>query len=479
MTTFPTQDWNYRNVWPLPTGELAVRQSLTHIIDDFTLIPTIKFLGGFTVKNPRTDMVVHFVLSHNSADVTIQQYNEDFVLTDSTILSINVSVNDLDQIYRTGFSYALVEDEIIITSPLFSTYYAIVGAGLIRAETVASVNNMFTAVNVPKGISVGWAGRAVIAEPTGTMWFSDALAPRTYVPQNAINPPGGSIYGLHVNAGGALIVCTTTGVYALPEDAAATGQIVVGVFSKLTDFTCINYDTTCVSRGRVFGLTEAGLRLIDTQDAKEITLDEKFGNYASVGRLTFNDYRDGKIIGADFGPIVTISGYMNLIDMSTGFNSWWIFGLGVSDSRELDLRGMLYNDNGEEVFLCNSGPYSKCGHRRTEIPVASVFGRIEFPAEANPVIRQVMFKSNSSYAYSTQIEGTTKTDTVTSLSPKMGADSWDTGQVYREVDIKTCSTSWAVRTNNVAVQIVISEYAAIIPRSVDMLFKGPGKLRVV
>lgn len=479
MSSFETKDWDMRNVWPMPSGELAVRSSLVNPLTVFSLASGIRYLGGFSINNPRTDMVVHYVFCHDSTSVYIKLYTEDFIQVHSSTLAISAATANLDDLYRTGFSYAVVEDEILITSALFASYWGKIGSGLIRADTVASVNTNFTAVNVPRGICVGWAGRAVVAEPSGTMWFSDALAPRTFVPQNAIDPPGGAIYGLHVNAGGALIICTTTGVYALPEDAAATGQIVVGVFSKLTDYACIAYDTTCVSRGRVFGLTERGFRLIDQPDAQEVQIDEKYGNRSFISRLHFNDYRDGKIFGGQNGPIVSISGFMHPMDMSTGFKSWWVVNMDVSEARTFDLRGLLFNDNGEEFFLHVDGPKFKNNYNSNEMPTASCFGRVSTPPEQNPVIREVMFKSNSPHAFYVQIEGTQKSIFSRQLSPKLGTDTWDTaGLIYREQDIVTIRTNWAVRTNNVGIEIILSAYGALVPEQVDILFKGPGRLRV-
>lgn len=474
MPTIPIAKWDMRNVWPLPSNELAVRQGFTKPLSysfSTSVFAAMTIVSGFSVKNPRTDMVYHYLLTNTSGTaLALYIADEDWNSIQAITLPLNSAT--ADTFPHIGFSYALVEDEILVTSPFFASYWGIVGGPLIVASKIASVNPDTTALNVPKGISVGWAGRAVVGSPDGSMWFSDALFPRTYVGFNAINPPGGSIYGLHVNAGGALIVCTSTGVYSLPEDASATGQIVVGIFSKLSDYACIQYDTTCVCKGRVFGLTERGYALIDTQTSEETELDDKFGNHSNDGRMHFANYKLGRIYGGNDGPIVTISGYSNFTHLSFGFKSWWTYG-----ERQLDITGLCSNDDGEQFYLTRAAPLFKCADA-DEIPVSTVFGRYDMSAQANPVIRRVIFRTNAGLTRKVKINGVTVTDVVTAVAPVCGTDSWGSG-VYREDEILTCVTDWAVRTNNVAVELTFTGYGAMIPTYVDVVFRGPGKRRVI
>jgi hypothetical protein len=475
MPTIPTKDWDKRNVWPLPSNELAVRKALEAIYTD--PYPSHIYLAGFTVKNPRTDMVYHYAILDTGSIFKLVIVDEDWVEIQSITLPINRDAGYLQSMSHIGLTYGLCEDEILVCSPLFSSYWGNIGGSLILAELVASINSNFTAQPVPRGICIGWAGRNVIASPDGTMWFSDASAPRTYVPQNAVNPPGGSIYGLHVNAGGALILCTANGVYALPEDAAATGQIVVGIFSKLSDYQCLQYDTTCVSRGRVYGLTEKGFSFIDTQNADEIELDEKFGNRSDNGRLHFDNYRVGRIYGGAQGPIVTIGGSCVFIHATTGFKSWW------TGDELFSLVGVLFNDDGEEVYLSQLGPgYTSnvsVDMFTAAAPTAYLFGRYELGPEHNPVIRHVYYKTNGSNSRSIKINGVTKSDTVTAVSPIIGTDTWGSPNVYREQELLVTRTDWAVRTTNVNAEITLQGTGALVPTYVDIKLSGPGKKRVI
>lgn len=474
MATIPIGKWDMRNIWPLPSNELAVRQGFTNPLSTFSSTYSgDKIISGFTVKNPRTDMVYHyFVIDDQDASglylcVADENWNE---IQRITLPVINIANNNDFQHF--GLTYALVEDELLISSPLMPTYWCVVGGPVILAVKVESVNINFTALNIPNGISIGWAGRSVIASPDGTMWFSDALFPRTFVGQNAINPPGGSIYGLHVNAGGALIVCTSTGVYALPEDASATGQIVIGVFSKLSDYQCIQYDTTCVCKGRVFGLTEKGYALIDTQTVEETELDDMFGNRSLDGRIHFSNYKLGRIYGGAEGPIVTIGGFSNFTHLSSKFKSWWTYG-----ERQLNIVGLGQNDDGEQFYMTRGGPLYK-NMDNDESVAGKIFGKYELAASSNSVIRRVIFKTNGSVSRSVRINGVAVGDNVTAVAPVMGTDSWGVG-VYREDEIITCCTDWAVRTNNIAVELSLTGFGAIVPTYVDIVFKGPGKKRVI
>jgi len=80
------------------------------------------------------------------------------------------------------------------------------------------------------------------------------------------------IYGLHVNSGGALIIVTSKGVYALPEDAsyAGIGGIVLPIWTKLSDYECLGYNQSASFRGRVYGLTKVGYTLIDDKNTQDV-----------------------------------------------------------------------------------------------------------------------------------------------------------------------------------------------------------------
>jgi hypothetical protein len=473
MSNYSTKKWDMRNVWPLPSGKLAVRPTLEEITQ-FGAAPN-NFVAAFSVRNARTNSVFHYHIN-SSAPYVLTVADENLVVQQTYNLGTNKEPR--------AVSWGIVEDELMISSPDFPTIWGVVGGVLVKAETVPSVNPSTTAVPViPVGIGVSWAGRYVISDGE-FVWFSDGLAPRTYVAANAVNPPGGAIFGLHVNAGGALIICTTEGVYALPEDAAASDtNIVLGVFSKLTDHSTLAYNTSCSSNGRVFGLTVAGYKLIDEQNGREVFLSEDSIS-RNPGRITFNDYRNGRIYGANAGPIVTIGPYMNFTHLQKDMKSWFhhnstqqaVYG-GFS------LVGILVDHDGTEMYVCKTAAYRFNGNQESEdsLSPAPVYGyiagRLRTPPEASPVIRHVTFATDSDEPFKVFIHTVEKTISPKQYSPVIGTDSWGNTVKYREHVRQSRELSFAIRGDDVMFQLGVKGYPSEMPEVVDVVFKGPGRKR--
>jgi hypothetical protein len=315
------------------------------------------------------------------------------------------------------------------------------------------------------------------------MFFSDALYPRTYVGQNAIDPPGGAIYGLHVNAGGALIVCTTTGVYALPEDAAASGQIVIGVFSKLTDHQTIKYKTTAVCKGMVFGLTKRGYQRIDQAGADEFHLDEKVNSVgylsgSQIGRIAFNDYRDGAIYGGQESVFVHMPNKtLHVYNIGSGLMSWWV---GTTSTVFSVFGGLGFDNDGSEVYLVNGICQARGNNAssfETTLPEAMVIGRINLPPDASPVIRWVTFASDSFNDFKFFIRDAVKSLTPKRYSPIVGTDTWEGGSKYIEARLQSRQSDWSIRGDDLVFVLSVKEHPALIPKVIDVVFKGPGKQR--
>lgn len=462
MTSFSTEKFNLRNAWPSGSGEIAVREAFAPT-DTTGTLETADTWAGFSVKCPRTNVVFHYIVSDQGGN---------FNIFDENIISIQRKALTGSVPKRVALCYAIVEDEIIVTSPYFPTLWGLLGNGLIQAVKVASVNPNTTAIDIPKGISVGWAGRAVISDGEA-LYFSDALAPRTFTAENIVVPPGGTVYALHVNSGGALIIVTENGVYALPEDAAASGQLVVGVFSKLTDYCAIDYETTCVSHGQVYGMTQKGYRRIDIEGSDEVLLDEDNMSRSDSLRIAFTDYRRARMFSAQSGPIVSISARMYVSDLATSFGCWWVLGT------ELSLTGILFDNTGEEFYLVEQNLYSKSGNNSSEETVSAfTAGRIVPEAGQSRVIREIEFVTDAQDTLQIFLNTATKTITPKYAAPQIDVDTWDTaGLVYREAPLRDYRAQWSVRGNEIAPEIKLGTWPAILPLSINIDFKGPGKNR--
>ena len=454
MPVFNTKDWDLRDVWTLPSGELCVRPSCAELTSGTTAA-----VAAFSVRDPKTQEVWHYFV--DSGNLLVK--DENF----TTVQSKPLGTSQTPRIV----TWAVLDDELVIASPDFPTQWGLVGNGVIQAEKVDSVNPGRTAINVPKGICVSWAGRVVISDGEG-VYFSDALAPRTFVAENIINPPGGVVYGMHVNAGGALILVTTDGVWALPEDAAAAGQIVLGVWSKLTDYQAFNYGLSTTSHGMVFGLTAGGFRRIDREGSDENTLSEQVMSRTTTPRIHFSDYRSvGRAYPGQAGPIITAPGtLMHMVDLDGKMRSWWTLPYAVV--------GVLQDQDGTEMYATAAKVLRPEGFEAAnDSPFGVMAGRINMPPEASPVIREVEFMSDTEDTFYVTLKGTSKSGSSSPVVPLVGTSAWDTALTYVEMPLKSRRFLFSVRGDEIAFELKTVGYPARMPSTVAVSFRGPGRGR--
>jgi hypothetical protein len=465
---FNIEDWDKRNVDILSSDEFCVREVLSSFTLDFDLGSKEVPIKAWSVKCQSTNVTWHYVLFYSSTDGVILHIYDDYY---ELIQSFTYNVKLMPE----TASLSIIEDQLLITSPSLRTVFGIVGSGVVYATSQPSVNTMTTALEeIPKGISVSWAGRLVIADRQ-TLFISDALYPRTFVGENTLDPPGGAILGLHVDAGGALIICTTTGVYGLSEDAAASSQVVIGVFSKLSGYNCLNYNNTVSHRGLVYGLTERGVTVIDASNQPEILLDEKTVPTNEYGRIFFRDYREGRIFSGNESLFIQVDENTTcVVNTSRKFKSWWQTNTALTY-----LAGVGFENDGTEIFI-NDRIVFKLGNNTTnsrESRITGVVaGRFELPPEISPVLRTVDFMSDSWDTMSVFIRDQEKSITPKKFSPIIGTDSWDTPK-YIESRFKSIETSWSLRGDDLPFTLKVKDYPFKIPKTLDCTFKGPGKKR--
>lgn len=475
---FDISSWDKRNVGVTPSGELVVRQSFS-AIEDFETAGLGAALFCHTVKCQTTNENWHYILFQNSSTnvISLRCYDDNLVSVEQFVYATKSPVR--------AFSCSILENMVLFTSPDLPAVFSIIGGTMVLAEKQESVNPATTAIaDIPKGLSVSWAGRVVIASSDG-LYFSDALYPLTYVGENVIDPPGGVIYGIHVSSGGALVVVTSTGVWALPEDASASGQIVVGIFSKLTDYECTGYNQTAIAFGNVYGLTRKGVRRIDKEGADELFLDEQ-NISTELERIQFMDYRQqSRITGSKDGIFVFISKYICAIDYGSKLKSWWTRPAVNSDYK---FAGILQENDGAELFCVTDGILYQCGNNSlngdtlsdtSELVVrASVTGRLPSKPQDSLVVRYVSWQSDTHSDFRTYIKGTAKTSTPKRNAPVIDTDLWST-VASNEAIMQSRQTDWAVRSDDLSFQLSVDYHPNKVPQSLYVEFKGPGKLRKV
>jgi hypothetical protein len=460
MTLIDVRNWSKQNVYPLQSGEFAARPGLRRIATpDAGRI----FVGGFTVQNPYTGDVAHYlfdVISASTTQLRVRILDEDFVVWQELGLQVNVDPRVI--------THAVVEGEIIISSPDFDTLWGLVGSGLSLARAVASDNPATTAIPVPRGICTPWCNRVVIANGA-SLFISDPVtatggSTQTYVGENQNQRPG-PVYGIHEGAGGQLIALTTRGVYGLDSSASAVG--IVG--SSGTDWRLLNhhesysYASSAVVRGRCFALSRAGYMLVDIENNKEEVLDDVMAPRAYGIRVANSDYRSCRIFAGDEGPWVAYGDLLSAHGLDDGTRSWWTCAVDTT----FRLRGCLRTADGGEMLLCEDGIYLPGGNvdggqlLSTEAatqPKAIMCGAVPTNPAQNPTVREVTYAASVGGAGS--IYAAVRGDAQSATPPAdtrsliIGTNSWgDAGKTYQPSPVVSRRLQFDLNGDDVTIEV--------------------------
>ena len=479
MKSFATKKWDKRNVWIGPGGVMQVRPAL--IITGGSPPSQPDNVMFFTsVRNPRTDEILYY-MGYTTGDTTyIEMYDESWS---------GMQTYQVDSPTPSGAANIVFSgDEVGVWSPDWPALYGFIGGPLWPSTVVTSANDINTKTldEIPTGIAVYWAGRIVVCQDN-RVFFSDPLSMRTFVAANSVDPPGGFVYNMHVSQDGYLYLVTSTGVWRLPETAAMSGQIVLGVFEKVTDYVCTGYNQTCVSVGRVFGLTQRGFQIIDEPSGKEIPIsDAVMSRSAQYGRMNFSDYRRGVIHSTSWGVVVSIDRFSYWYDVINGFGSWMSMDEteGFESASSLFSFGNAQEVLGTDVFMTKSGLRPFLGNRHDVEDaygnggsrcVASIAGRVPSMPSSSPRIRSVTFASDTLHDMAASINGKTRTASPPQIYPVDGG-TWDAG-VWREPPQRSRDFNFHEKGDEVTVECFVESHPSTVPDSVDVEFGGLGLRR--
>jgi hypothetical protein len=374
--------WSKANLWRHPSGELCVRPGLRRI---YTPESGRKLVGGFSVPNSYTQEVWHYVF-----DVaTTGALSLKLRVLDETFQTVQVLATNVDVIPRV-ITHAVVEGMGLICSPDLPTLFFVVGSGTIFADAVDSDVSTSSVLPVPRGICTAWCNRVVVCDGR-SMFVSDPVAAtggdvRTFVGLNQQQRPG-VIYGVHEARDGDLVVVTSAGVYALAADATAEPVVGGAIWRLVNHNIAASFASSCVVRGRVYGLTRDGWALIDTETTAETALAEPLMPRAVFGRVSLEDFRSARLYATDEGPLVAHDGLnaVHRTDVGSGIASWWRSSFAADNFR---VRGTLRELDGTERLLCENGIFAICGDFDGEIAltteVAAVKGLLFAPIPPDP-----------------------------------------------------------------------------------------------
>ena len=422
-----------RNMERGPDGRLYSRRGFRRVYDptDATII------AGHSVKHPLTERTWHYLVVVDSTGVKVRVIDED--------------QETLEQEFTVGVAsartvtFCVVQNQLFISSPDFATVWSWLGGSLAFCRSKPSVNEGTTTLEDPRGLSVSWAGGRRVVAKNGLLYFSDALAPRTFVAQNVLYGDWASpIYGLHVSAEGMLVVAAESGVWALPESASAAGQIVLGQWSKLTTFRALDYGVTVETRGQVWGATRDGVRRL-VPDGEEVKLWEAAGIRAAdatalsvFGAVEVRDIdmRDGRLVAYADGLCVAVDrklrSLFHVVNIAQGFRSWWSAPNHLTDGT---LVGTMMDHRGDDLFLFGDGVTRLRGNFDGDDGLNSAAGAqpsgymstsVDDGPGDSTVLREVRVESNSLQGVKMSVNGIARAaESVPTRAPKLGAATWD------------------------------------------------------
>jgi len=459
--------WPSRNAWQLPSGHLAVRPGLR--LCAFAA-GGYEIIGCASVKVEETDEYWHYTLQRQTtANGSLQVIMLDDRFNEVIYASVSSAVRP------PGLWVAGVLGEVLIGAPGINTLWGVIGSAAVPAIKVASDNEANTpAIQVPRGMCVRWANRVVVASGR-TLYVSDPVAvdggdPRTFTGVNTI-ARSGAIYGIHVARNGDLVLCQDDGVFSWPVDAAAA-VAPIGEWRLACSHRTLNYNSTAMHKGRLYGLTRRGYSLIDVEGAQAVALDEPYST-RTVARIARDDWRRERMVEGPWGPIVSINGHFLMTDIDRGVASWWSM---THTSENNIIVGTLHTGEGEELLVTSRGIYrifgNYDGNATTEngsAVEAQFHNIVESGPESAPVLRRLHWGTDSAVEPSVAIRATQHQDTRPEGANGLviGTNSWGGGNKYETPKMRSVAVDFAGdRTDDNSIELEASRPLSRVARSI-------------
>lgn len=474
--------FTHQNLWLSRAGELVVRDAVERALDVDDFANGSSFVWGQSVRSPNTGEVWHYLATRGnlSGEGTLHVCDEDFM--ELTSVSIGAIPPRPVITLATISSPHVSSLELVIGGPDIPTLYGFAGSGLIYSEKQESTDPNATAIDVPRGIVAGFAGRAVVANGKN-LYFSngygtrvvDGVAtftgPRTYTAVN-IGDMAAIVYSLHTSEQGALIIVTDSGVWGLPPQAVASGVQVRDLFEKISSYGATDYGQTALHRSTVYGLSDLGIVRASVPALPEIPLDEVRLPRSLSEPIEVPDYRSLRLWAWEQGIAVSQPHAVCLVDDDRGFRSW------QTDSFDMSIVGVLEEQDGASLFVSPSRVWGFHGYDHqgsTLVGVAA--GALEVDPAGSQVVREVTTSSDSPGAQLSAVRGSSvRRHATPQRGAKIGVDVWSATEVYGERAIRSRRHRFAVRTDDPTIEVG-AEHPGSRLGLLDVTMRGQGRRR--
>lgn len=433
-----------RNIWPLPSGEMAVRPGLRVLKSSGDAI-----VWARSMPNPINGAVRHLVITMDATTeaLTLRAWDETFA---------EEWTYDLDAVGKPrAVSLCNIATDVFLTSPDFDSLHWVVGGYPARDTPTTSITGR-TSLPIPRGISVSWAGRRVMAEEN-RLYVSDALDGRAFISDNVqIGEWLGEVRGLFVGESGALLVVGGDGVYLWPEAVAASGGIPLGQWSKVADYVTRDYSDTLQHRGSVWGLTRAGLRRLVPEDPRSLPLSERVGARSIGARVHCEDWRRASAISSDLALMVAYGDKTWLASDATV--SWWDIATGLC------VVGVLEDAIGDTLLVTDGKVYALSGNKDGDTTVtaedARPFGVVTAKAplglSGQTAYRELRWRTDTDAAAGakTAVNGATpKTSTTIKRAPVVGTATWTGSDALIPAEMSVVEDGWKAWGSEVTIEL--------------------------
>jgi hypothetical protein len=419
------REFDRRNLIQARPGEVRLRPGFRQVLS--APAGNYRFAGGKTVRVPSSGRLWHYVVEEylvGGGNARLKVYDEDFNVVQT--LALTGAQPPIPVV-----TCAVLGRDMLISGPRMPPVKVLLGSYAEIAQPVPSLNNLRTALPIPRGPAVGWAGRVCVAANNG-VYISDPFAPFTFISANIVAAPSASpVFGVHIGAEGALVLFTESGAWAMPEEAAASYKVSPDL-SRLDSTPVFNYAQTAEARQRVFGVSRRGLGMVypagEEIDANELDIPRGISP-----RIASPDFRmSARLVGCDEGLMMSYGGAVFRFDLAAGDHGWWT----TPEDDELEIVAVLRDVNGEEIFLTRNGGYKLTGNFDGEVLYTSengtpVKGYFAGPLPVEPDlaldILETRFKTDSDGSALHSINGSAGSKQVPQHRPRFddnAGDSW-------------------------------------------------------